>query len=190
MSSAGEAKRESDFYKKRGLPCPKLVTSSSQKNDFSNCVTCKDDSKYDSPSHGLHSLRSPITAGINGKAGSVADPLAMQSGTENLPKTKRVYMPTDELIPLQIECHPSSASGTVMKKYLLCSAHTTITQLRKFIAKKLFSDPEQFAKVDILCNGHLLGKEHSLKYVFVTHWRFKESHLSLVYKTKLALSLP
>lgn len=96
-------------------------------------------------------------------------------------------MPSDELIHLKIEPHPSSSLTALRNKYLLCSAHLTITQLRKFIAKKLFNDPEQLTQIDILCNGHLLGKEHSLKYVFVTHWRFKESDLNLFYRTKLTV---
>ena len=102
-------------------------------------------------------------------------------------RPKRVYVPTEELIPLQLESHPSSSPSKLMKKYLLCSAHTTVNQLRKFVAKKLLKDAEQFARVDIFCNGHLLGKDHSLKYVYVTHWRFRGSHLNLIYKTKLAV---
>ena len=30
-------------------------------------------------------------------------------------------------------------------------------------------------QVDILCNDELLGKDHTLKFVFVTRWRVKVS---------------
>lgn len=33
-------------------------------------------------------------------------------------------------------------------------------------------------QIDILCDDHILGKDHTLKFVFVTHWRFKVSVIS------------
>lgn len=32
------------------------------------------------------------------------------------------------------------------------------------------------SQIDILCNDELLGKDHTLKFVYVTRWRFKGMH--------------
>lgn len=35
-----------------------------------------------------------------------------------------------------------------------------------------------FSQLDILCNEEILGKDHTLKFVVVTRWRFKVSPAS------------
>ncbi|KAG8130367.1 hypothetical protein E2320_016920, partial [Naja naja] len=47
----------------------------------------------------------------------------------------------------------------------------TVLHLKKFIAKKL--NLSSFNELDILCNEEILGKDHTLKFVVVTRWRFK-----------------
>lgn len=34
-------------------------------------------------------------------------------------------------------------------------------------------------QLDILCNEEILGKDHTLKFVVVTRWRFKVRHVTL-----------
>nr|CAD7423358.1 unnamed protein product [Timema monikensis] len=42
-----------------------------------------------------------------------------------------------------------------------------------------------FFQIDILCNDELLGKDHTLKFVFVTRWRSRESPLRLQYRPRI-----
>lgn len=42
-------------------------------------------------------------------------------------------------------------------------------------------------KLDILCNEEILGKDHTLKFVVVTRWRFKKAPLLLHYRPKMDL---
>ncbi|XP_018095407.1 polycomb group RING finger protein 3 isoform X2 [Xenopus laevis] len=42
-------------------------------------------------------------------------------------------------------------------------------------------------QLDILCNEEILGKDHTLKFVVVTRWRFKKAPLLLHYKPKMDL---
>lgn len=40
-------------------------------------------------------------------------------------------------------------------------------------------------QIDVLCNDELLGKDHTLKFVYVTRWRFRDPPLKLQYQTKV-----
>lgn len=42
-------------------------------------------------------------------------------------------------------------------------------------------------QIDILCDDQLLGKDHTLKFVFVTRWRFKQPPLKLTYRPRIEL---
>lgn len=42
-------------------------------------------------------------------------------------------------------------------------------------------------KIDILCNEELLGKDHTLKFVYVTRWRFREPPLKLQYRPRVEI---
>lgn len=42
-------------------------------------------------------------------------------------------------------------------------------------------------QIDILCNDELLGKDHTLKFVCVTRWRFQSPPLLLQYRPHLDL---
>lgn len=44
-----------------------------------------------------------------------------------------------------------------------------------------------FNELDILCNEEILGKDHTLKFVVVTRWRFKKAPLLLHYRPKMDL---
>lgn len=44
-----------------------------------------------------------------------------------------------------------------------------------------------FFQIDILCNDELLGKDHTLKFVYVTRWRFRDPPLRLQYRPKIDL---
>ncbi|XP_074643819.1 polycomb group RING finger protein 3-like [Tubulanus polymorphus] len=95
------------------------------------------------------------------------------------------YHRYDEQVNICLEgSEETSRWRELKKKYIRCSSHTTITQLKKFLALKLFKNMEKFKNVDILCNDELLGKDHTLKFVVVTRWRFKDCPLNLTYRPK------
>lgn len=43
------------------------------------------------------------------------------------------------------------------------------------------------SQVDILCNDELLGKDHTLKFVYVTRWRFRDPPLRLQFRPRVEL---
>jgi len=42
-------------------------------------------------------------------------------------------------------------------------------------------------QIDILCNEELLGKDHTLKFVYVTRWRFRDPPLRLQFRPRVEL---
>jgi len=44
---------------------------------------------------------------------------------------------------------------------------------------------EQFRDIDITCDGELIPKDHTLKFVYITRWRTKDPPLHLVYSPKI-----
>ena len=48
--------------------------------------------------------------------------------------------------------------------------------------------PNPFSRdIDITCEGELIPKDHTLKFVYVTRWRTKDPPLHLVYRSVLGL---
>ncbi|MBN3314163.1 PCGF3 protein, partial [Atractosteus spatula] len=80
------------------------------------------------------------------------------------------YHRSDEQVSICLECNSSKLRG-LKRKWIRCSAQATVLHLKKFIAKKL--NLASFNELDILCNEEILGKDHTLKFVVVTRWRFK-----------------
>lgn len=139
-----EMKRERDFYRRKGLPCPKVHNP------------------------GL----------LNEKdAGSKAS-----SSKEDEADCHR----SDEQVNLLLESD-SVQLKQMRRKFIRCSSQATITHLKKFIAKKLFNNIDRYKEIEILCNQEILGKDHTLKFVYVTRWRFKEPPLKLYYRPKVEL---
>lgn len=108
-----------------------------------------------------------------------------------------------------MECVASHLKS-LKKKFLRVSSQATITHLKKFIAVKVLDGSDKYRdvtnnlyyflnasnvntynlfgfQIDILCNDELLGKDHTLKFVYVTRWRFREPPLKLQYRPKLDL---
>ena len=72
------------------------------------------------------------------------------------------------------------------KPYLRTSSHITIAHLKKFLQRKL--DYSSKCDVDILCNGELMGRHHTLEFIYMTRWRYKEGVLKLDYRPKVDIS--
>ncbi|XP_059501871.1 polycomb group RING finger protein 3 isoform X2 [Stegostoma tigrinum] len=104
--------------------------------------------------------------------------------TEDKPEEEHDYHRNDEQVSICLECNSSKLRG-LKRKWIRCSAQATVLHLKKFIAKKL--NLASFNELDILCNEEILGKDHTLKFVVVTRWRFKKSPLLLHYRPKMDL---
>ncbi|CRK97202.1 CLUMA_CG010599, isoform A [Clunio marinus] len=95
------------------------------------------------------------------------------------------YHRMDEQVNLCLECSASSNLKNLKRRFIRCSSQATITQLKKFVAKKVLNGIDKYREIDILCNDELLGKDHTLKFVYVTRWRFKDPPLRLQYRPKI-----
>lgn len=92
----------------------------------------------------------------------------------------------DEQVNLYLECSAHHLKS-LKRKFIRCSSQATITQVKKFIAYKIYSNIDRFKDVDVLCNNEILGKDHTLKFILVTRWRSKELPLKLNYRPRVDL---
>lgn len=81
----------------------------------------------------------------------------------------------------------SNLNGTMwelVRKYIRCSSRTTIGHIKKYLKLKL--NLSAVDQVEVMCNGEIMGKDHTLEFVFMTRWRVKDSTiLTLQYRPKL-----
>ncbi|XP_055642612.1 polycomb group RING finger protein 3 [Toxorhynchites rutilus septentrionalis] len=96
------------------------------------------------------------------------------------------YHRQDEQVNVGLECISNNLRH-LKRRFIRCSSQATITHLKKFLAKKVLSGIERYKDIDILCNDELLGKDHTLKFVYITRWRFKEPPLRLQYRPRVDL---
>ncbi|XP_063708385.1 polycomb group RING finger protein 3 [Culicoides brevitarsis] len=96
------------------------------------------------------------------------------------------YHRQDEQVNVCLECSSNNLKH-LKRRFIRCSSQATITHLKKFVAKKVLNGMEKYRDIDILCNDELLGKDHTLKFVYVTRWRFKEPPLRLQYRPRIDL---
>ncbi|GAB5571036.1 polycomb group RING finger protein 3 isoform X1 [Mirounga angustirostris] len=113
-----------------------------------------------------------------------ADDSSNKEAAEEKQEEDNDYHRSDEQVSICLECNSSKLRG-LKRKWIRCSAQATVLHLKKFIAKKL--NLSSFNELDILCNEEILGKDHTLKFVVVTRWRFKKAPLLLHYRPKMDL---
>lgn len=114
------------------------------------------------------------------------------------------YHRQDEQVNVCLECN-SSNLAKLQRRFIRCSSQATITHLKKFVAKKVFDGIDKYREVsgsacipvplligfpclpqvDILCNDALLGKDHTLKFIYVTRWRPRDPPLILQYRPRI-----
>lgn len=138
-----EVNREREFYRLRGLPCPK-----------------------DIPQNGEEGIDGPK---VNADVHAESD-----------------YHRQDEQVNVCLECISSNLKN-LKRRFIRCSAQAAIIHLKKFVAKKVLNGMEKYRDIDILCNDELLGKDHTLKFVYVTRWRFQNPPLRLQYRPRIDL---
>uniref|UniRef100_A0A3B4D8H5 Polycomb group RING finger protein 3 n=2 Tax=Pygocentrus nattereri TaxID=42514 RepID=A0A3B4D8H5_PYGNA len=152
-----ELKKQRDFYQKLGMEVPGDI-----KGELCN-------------------MKPHLDSQRNGDVKS--EDVANKDGEEK-PEEDNDYHRSDEQVSICLECNSSKLRG-LKRKWIRCSAQATVLHLKKFIAKKL--NLTSFNELDILCNEEILGKDHTLKFVVVTRWRFKKSPLLLHYRPKMDL---
>jgi len=97
-----------------------------------------------------------------------------------------------EQVNLMLESADTGELPDLERKFVRVSSLATITHLKKFLALKVLKDDgkdleDKHRDIDITCEGELIPKDHTLKFVYVTRWRTKEPPLHLVYRTKINL---
>lgn len=122
------------------------------------------------------------------------------SDSETDPASKRMKLSAadenfhrdDPQIGVCLEClHADSAEEQpvrkLVRKYIRCSSRLTIAQIKKFLKVKL--DLKTADQVEVMCNGEIMGKDHTLEFVYMTRWRIKEgSVLMLQYRPRIDFS--
>lgn len=57
----------------------------------------------------------------------------------------------------------------LMKKFIRCSTRVTVGTIKKFLSLKL-KLPSSY-ELDVLCNGEIMGKDHTMEFIYMTRWR-------------------
>ncbi|XP_063221215.1 polycomb group RING finger protein 3 isoform X2 [Bacillus rossius redtenbacheri] len=116
-------------------------------------------------------------------------PTACEAEEEKVPADphEEDYHRYDEQVNVFLDTKPGTTLKALNRKYLRLSANTTITTLKKYVAKQVLPSCYEYRNIDILCNNELLGKDHTLKFVYVTRWRFRDGPIKLDYRPKLDL---
>uniref|UniRef100_A0A6I8NAC5 Polycomb group ring finger 3 n=1 Tax=Ornithorhynchus anatinus TaxID=9258 RepID=A0A6I8NAC5_ORNAN len=153
-----EMKKQREFYHKLGMEVPGDIKGE----------TC--------------SAKQHLDSHRNGE--TKADDTSNKDASEEKQEEDNDYHRSDEQVSICLECNSSKLRG-LKRKWIRCSAQATVLHLKKFIAKKL--NLSSFNELDILCNEEILGKDHTLKFVVVTRWRFKKAPLLLHYRPKMDL---
>ncbi|KAE8590786.1 hypothetical protein XENTR_v10018203 [Xenopus tropicalis] len=89
----------------------------------------------------------------------------------------RDYHRSDPQIAICLDClRNNSQSGDnivkgLMKKFIRCSTRVTVGTIKKFLSLKL-KLPSTY-ELDVLCNGEIMGKDHTMEFIYMTRWRLR-----------------
>ncbi|XP_055502553.1 polycomb group RING finger protein 5-B isoform X1 [Leucoraja erinacea] len=59
----------------------------------------------------------------------------------------------------------------LMKKFIRCSTRVTVGTIKKFLSLKL--KLPSTCELDVLCNGEIMGKDHTMEFIYMTRWRLR-----------------
>lgn len=154
-----EVKREKEFYEQQRLEDQKKIEDEEMQN--ANSVL---ESRTDEP----EIKKEKLSADCNSKENFHRDDPQIGVCLECLSDKSVQEQPVRELV----------------RKYIRCSSRLTIAQVKKFLKVKLnLSTADQ---IEIMCNGEIMGKDHTLEFVYMTRWRIKEgSLLTLQYRPRM-----
>lgn len=92
------------------------------------------------------------------------------------------YHRSDPQIAICLDClRNNGQSGEsivkgLMKKFIRCSTRVTVGTIKKFLCVKL-KLPSSY-ELDVLCNGEIMGKDHTLEFIYRTRWRLQGESVS------------
>ncbi|XP_010893905.2 polycomb group RING finger protein 5-B isoform X1 [Esox lucius] len=87
------------------------------------------------------------------------------------------YHRSDPQIAICLDClRSNSLVGEnivrgLMKKFIRCSTRVTVGTIKKFLSLKL-KLPSSY-ELDVLCNGEIMGKDHTMEFIYMTRWRLR-----------------
>ncbi|XP_070540114.1 polycomb group RING finger protein 5-A-like isoform X2 [Ptychodera flava] len=102
------------------------------------------------------------------------------------------YHRDDPQIAFCLDCFQSSRDGdnnndallkTLPRRFIRCSSRATVGLIKKFIARKL--DLSKDLKLDLLCNGEIMGKDHTLEFIYRTRGKLQTYPMTLQYREKI-----
>ncbi|CAL8297858.1 unnamed protein product [Merluccius merluccius] len=85
------------------------------------------------------------------------------------------YHRSDPQIAICLDClhgNGQASENTVadlMKRFIRCSSRVTVGTIKKFLSLKL-KLPSSY-ELDVLCNGEIMGRDHTLEFIYMTRWR-------------------
>uniref|UniRef100_A0A3Q0S472 Polycomb group ring finger 5a n=1 Tax=Amphilophus citrinellus TaxID=61819 RepID=A0A3Q0S472_AMPCI len=83
------------------------------------------------------------------------------------------YHRSDPQIAICLDClrntGQSGESTDLMKRFIRCSSRVTVGTIKKFLSLKL-KLPSSY-ELDVLCNGEIMGRDHTLEFIYMTRWR-------------------
>ncbi|XP_034040981.1 polycomb group RING finger protein 5-B-like isoform X2 [Thalassophryne amazonica] len=93
------------------------------------------------------------------------------------------YHRSDPQIAICLDClHNTGQSGEntvtqdLVKRFIRCSSRVTVGTIKKFLSLKLklpssYEVPSCHVQLDVLCNGEIMGRDHTLEFIYMTRWR-------------------
>ncbi|XP_019358140.1 PREDICTED: polycomb group RING finger protein 5 isoform X1 [Gavialis gangeticus] len=102
-------------------------------------------------------------------------PKVDEDGDEN--QEDKDYHRSDPQIAICLDClRNNGQSGDnvvkgLMKKFIRCSTRVTVGTIKKFLSLKL-KLPSSY-ELDVLCNGEIMGKDHTMEFIYMTRWRLR-----------------
>ncbi|XP_059215229.1 polycomb group RING finger protein 5-B isoform X1 [Centropristis striata] len=85
------------------------------------------------------------------------------------------YHRSDPQIAICLDCLRNTAQSgetsvtDLMKRFIRCSSRVTVGTIKKFLSLKL-KLPSSY-ELDVLCNGEIMGRDHTLEFIYMTRWR-------------------
>ncbi|XP_078499043.1 polycomb group RING finger protein 5 [Lissotriton helveticus] len=106
-----------------------------------------------------------------------ASPKSKRSRGEDENEEDKDYHRSDPQIAIFLDClrnNGQSGENTVkglLKKFIRCSTRVTVGTIKKFLSLKL-KLPSTY-ELDVLCNGEIMGKDHTMEFIYMTRWRLR-----------------
>ncbi|MBZ3876110.1 Polycomb group RING finger protein 5 [Sciurus carolinensis] len=113
----------------------------------------------------------------------VDKPKEEEEGDEN--QDDKDYHRSDPQIAICLDClRNNGQSGDnvvkgLMKKFIRCSTRVTVGTIKKFLSLKL-KLPSSY-ELDVLCNGEIMGKDHTMEFIYMTRWRLRGENVNCFY---------